>query len=210
MRAFPLVVACLAFPSLALACPQGLGGGVRIVFDDGAVSEITATELPAVVRERVTFDAQGDGFEIISLFGLYDLRSIDFDAAGELPQTEEASDYARIPPAPAPDQSVQGIIAQVTTVDGTFERRHDVLGGRLAQVDIGACSYQAFPVDLRVSEPDGNYRHGFLFLPLLGLTIQIMSEDPTDGFREYAALSITALDPAPDAGAPQPAPTVSK
>jgi hypothetical protein len=186
------VMALAALPPMARACPVGLGDGVEVVYDDLSVARLTPTGAPGVLREWVLFSEDGEGYEVLAWYGIYTLRTANFNADGELPETVETTWFAQTPPPPEPGQQLQAILAEVEKQGQRFQRRHDLIAGDLQALMIGDCLFSAFPAELRVFDPEGAIRVTFDVIPRLGLAILTGSED-IEGAWTYAPLSIAAL-----------------
>jgi hypothetical protein len=215
LRLLPVMV-CLALPLSAQTCPTELRDGVEVGYDDLSIARLTPTGAPGVLREWVLFSEDGEGYEVLAWYGIYTLRTANFNADGELPDTVETTWFEQTPPAPEPGQRVEGVLAEVHKLDQRFQRRHDFIAGDLAALTIGDCLYSAYEAELRVFDAEGAIRLMFSVIPRLGVAILTRSED-IEGVWSYAPLSIAALpvtspltDPVPlpaipDLAAPPPA-----
>jgi hypothetical protein len=179
----------------ALACPQDLGSGVVVRFEDGSTAIYSPTDRPGVMRERMTFDDDDDGFEVLSWYGIYPLEEVDVDADGALSGSGERSDYAAPPPSPRPDQRVAGIVAQVVSdAVGSFQRRLDLITGPMTELEIGPCRYPAFPAELTLGTGRDENRVRFMVLPGLGVAVVVGYEERA-GAGRFVPVAITAQGP---------------
>jgi hypothetical protein len=189
------ILACVTSPAPLLACPTELGAGLIYTAEDGARTTVTPTDRPSVLRERVVYP-EGDGFELVAYFGVYILETFDFDAAGvEVPDSREVATFAAVPELPGPDGTVVGIMAEVVNASDRFQRRHDAVAGPLAEVAFGDCRYQAYPIELRLFDPDRPYINRLLHVPALGVSFFVGFEDQ-DNVETYTITGIEALTPA--------------
>lgn len=202
------VMALVVLSLPALACPVTLGDGVEVGYDDLSLARLSATGAPGVLRELVVFSEDGEGYEVLAWYGLYTLRTANFDARGELADTVETTFFAQTPPPPEPGQRIDGLWAEVEKQGQRFQRRHELIAGDLQALMIGDCLYSAYEAELRVFDPDGAIRVIFSVIPSLGVAILTGSDD-IEGAWSYAPLSIVALpltspltDPVPLPGAP--------
>lgn len=202
------VMALLALPMPTLACPTQLGDGIEVGYDDLSIARLSPTGAPGVLRELVLFSEDGEGYEVLAWYGIYTLRTANFNAEGELPDTVETTYFAQTPPPPEPGQRLRGVLAEVQKQDQRFQRRHDLLAGDLQAMMIGDCLYSAYEAELRVFDPEGAIRVVFSVIPALGVAILTGSDD-IEGAWSYAPLSIAALpltspltDPVPLPAAP--------
>lgn len=181
-------------PVAALACPTELGAGLVYASEDGSRTTITLGDRPEVQRDRTVLP-EGDGYELTSYFGVFDIESVDFDGAGTLfEDSRERSAYAVTPGLPGPDERFFGMVAQVSNADGGFQRRVDAVAGPLAEVALGGCRYQGYEIELRVFEQDGPFVNRLLRVPSLGATFYVGYEDAS-GREDYAVVAIEALAP---------------
>lgn len=187
----PLVLAATtALPAGAGACPAALGAGLEIAYSDGSVSRVSDGGGAGLIREQVLHGGD-EGFEVLAYHGIYVLRSIELDAAGEVEGTDETVTFARIPPPPAPGQTVAGIEAEVRWMGLDFSRRHDLVAGPLSEMAIGGCTYPAYLAELTLVEPEQSMLMRFVVIPTLGTALLTALEDES-GVEVYEPLSITA------------------
>jgi len=186
------VMAAAALPVSAQECPDQLGTGVVIGYDDLSEARITPTGVPGVLREWVLFSEDGEGYEVLALHGIYTLRTANFDSTGELADTVETTFYAQTPMPPEPDQRLEGIVAEVERQGGRFRRHHDLITGGIEAVMIADCLYFGFSAELRVYDPEGAIRVMFSVIPSLDLAILTGSEDVLEP-QFYTPMSIAAL-----------------
>lgn len=187
------VMAVAALPVSAQECPDQLGSGVVVGYDDLSVAELTATGVPGVLREWVVFSDDGEGYEVLALFGIYTLRTANFDATGELADTIETTFYAQTPTRPEPDQRIEGIMAEVERNGGRFVRYHDLITGGTEPVMISDCLYFGFNAELRIYDPEGAIRVMFSVIPSLDVAILTGSEDALEP-QFHVPVSIAALN----------------
>jgi hypothetical protein len=198
-----LALATLVLPLSALTCPLTLGDGVEVAYDDLSIARLTPTGAPGVLREWVIFSEDGEGYEVLAWYGLYTLRTANFDARGEVLDTVETTFFAQTPPPPEPGQRIDDLLAEVEKQGQRFQRRHQLIAGDIQPLVIGDCLYSAFEAELRVFDPDGAIRAIFSVIPSLGVAILTGSDD-LEGAWTYAPQSIAALPP----GAPPVAPAL--
>jgi hypothetical protein len=166
----------LLLPAPALSCPTELGAGIVYAMDDGSTTTVTPGDQPGHLRERVLL-AEDDGYDVESLFGLFELDSANFDANGPQADTRETSVYAEVPMLPEPGTARSGITASVDTASERFTRRMDVQAGPLAEVTLGGCVYQGYSIEIRTEQPDETMVHRFLRVPALGMAFYVGFSD---------------------------------
>jgi len=200
-----VLIAAQVLPAAAQACPQGLGAGVVVGYDDLSVAHLTPTGAPDVMREWVLFSEDGEGYEVLALHGVYTLRTANFDATGELSNTVEATFYTRTPTRPAPDQHITGIEAEVERQGRRFQRVHELITGPQEAMLIADCLYFGFNAELRIQDPEGGIRVMFHVIPSLEVAILVGSEDEIER-QVHRPVSIAAFagDGAPQAPATLP------
>lgn len=186
-----LVLLALAPAAPALACPAALGEGVLLVSSDQSVALLSPGAAPGLTEERVTYDGEA-GYVMRGLYGVYTLETVQTLLGVEDEATREVAVFDPLPPAPVPGQRLSGIVAQVTLNGATFARTHDVSAGAPAQIAIGPCTYDGFPIDVQVDDIDGPRRLMLFFVDGLGLAVFTGYED-VYGAETYDLLSIEPI-----------------
>lgn len=190
--AAPATLALLMAAAPVAACPTALGAGLVYVTSDEARTTVTPTDRADVLAERTVLP-DGTGLALEALFGVFPLRTVEFDAAGaEDPATLEVSVFAVPPAMPAPGTTTEGILASVDTPLGSFERVHAVTAGALAPARIGRCTFEAMPVALAITEADFTFVQRMLHVPALGMAFFLGIEDGA-GAELYEIVSVEAL-----------------
>ena len=192
------LIGALLGPAPALACPTGLGAGLVLRADDGSVTTVTPTDRAGVQAERVVL-AEGDGYVVLALHGLFEVEITDFDASGApIPETRMISTFAVEPGLPGPGSILQGLMAEVVDAEGArFDRRHDALAGPLEPVVLGGCAYEGYAVELRIFEPSGPMVQHYVHVPALGVSVFLGFEDAHRPERTV----VTAIEPLTGAAA---------
>jgi hypothetical protein len=180
----------LAAPAAA-ACPAALGAGIIVTASDGGTARISPTETPGMYDERTTFD-DVPGYAMLSWWGVYAVATLDFDGVDAYPDSGETVAFVAPPPRPEPGQRIEGLLAMVDRIGLPMPRRHDLQAGALADVVIGECRYDGFPVELTVADDDGARVLSLVFLPAFDLALFVGYSDAAGGER-YELLTVAPL-----------------
>jgi hypothetical protein len=187
-----LLFPALVVPSAALACPTAFGGGIVYRDAAGTVTTVTMAQQPGILHERVVL-AEGDGYELTTFHGLFEVEAVDFDHRGAvIEETRQVSRYAEEPVLPPPGTSMSGFVARVVTGTETFERRHDVQTGPMESLVLAGCSFEGYSVEVLFDEPAGPILHLLARVPALGMTFYLgfVSADATES---HDIIAIEAL-----------------
>lgn len=161
----------------AAACPEGRAAalaGVVVVYDDEAETTYRL-EADGRLFERTLFDPDmGDGYDVVSLHGIYVLEEYDVIDGMPALSTRERTEFEgglAVLPAPAPGLEWEGTATHFPPYDDPHPRTVRVRIGEAGTVRYGDCAYESWPVSVDHVDATDGYGMGFDYLPALEIAV---------------------------------------
>ena len=190
------LIALIALPSTAIACPTAadLGTGIRFDLTEGEWEIFTLTG-DGVVQSDLHF-GDGEGVRVLLGKGLYVLQIVDFDGNGPISDTRENFSYP-LRPSEMPEPVTGGgwsVTAAVLGPEGVTQEVQVYSYGAVSPQTYGACTYDRMEITIDYPEDtESEVSRDFIhYLPELGLSYLAGFEDD-EGREMYTYTGVRVL-----------------